>query len=116
MISAGRQGQSRAVFTEVEKRHYDIKHIEQTIIELHQLFMDMQMMVEQQGDTLQRVEVNAETTAVQLEEGNKHLNRAILLAKSTRTVRITSYAYTFLILFNYRKSFVVCLYVSVFVS
>lgn len=86
-MSAGRQNQSRAVLSEVEKRHDDIKHIEQTIVELHQLFMDMQMMVEQQGETLDHVQVNAEDTAVHIEEGNKQLRRAILLAKSTRTVK-----------------------------
>lgn len=85
-MSASRQGQSKAVLSEVQKRHSDIKQIEQTIVELHQLFMDMQMMIEQQGQTLDNVEVNAQDTAVHIEEGNKQLHKAILLAKSTRTV------------------------------
>lgn len=64
----------------------DIKHIEKTIIELHQLFMDMQMMVEQQGETINQVEQHADTTAVELQQGNTYLTKAIATAKSTRAV------------------------------
>ncbi|KAI8887611.1 t-SNARE [Backusella circina FSU 941] len=84
LMQAGRQAQAKSVLSEVQTRHSDIKHIEKTIVELHQLFMDMQMMVEQQGETLNNVEQNAETTAVNLNEGNKFLTRAISTAKSTR--------------------------------
>lgn len=86
-MSAGRQGQSKAVLSEVQNRHDDIKHIEKTIVELHQLFMDMQMMIEQQGEVLDNAQVNAEDTAVNLKEGNSQLSKAIALAKSTRAVR-----------------------------
>lgn len=48
--------------------------------------MDMQMMVEQQGEVLNTVEHQADDTAVQLKEGNTQLTRAIALAKSTRAV------------------------------
>lgn len=48
--------------------------------------MDMQMMVEQQGEVLNTVEQNADDTVVQLKEGNSQLTRAIALAKSTRAV------------------------------
>ncbi|KAL9540297.1 hypothetical protein MBANPS3_009765 [Mucor bainieri] len=84
LMSASRQGQSKAVLSEVQTRHDDIKHIEKTIVELHQLFMDMQMMVEQQGEVLNTVEQNADETVVNLNEGNSQLTRAIALAKSTR--------------------------------
>ncbi|KAI9483246.1 MAG: t-SNARE [Benjaminiella poitrasii] len=84
LMSMGRQGQSKAVLSEVQNRHDDIKHIEKTIIELHQLFMDMQMMVEQQGEVLTNVEQNAGETVDHLKQGNTSLTRAITLAKSTR--------------------------------
>jgi syntaxin 1B/2/3 len=85
-MTAGRQNQSKAVLSEVQTRHDDIKHIEKTIVELHQLFMDMQMMVEQQGEVLNNVEQNADETVVNLKQGNTSLTRAIALAKSTRAV------------------------------
>jgi syntaxin 1B/2/3 len=85
-MQANRSGQARAVLSEVQSRHDDIKKIEKTILELHQLFVDMQMMVEQQGETLQQIETHAENTLVDLEQGNKDIDKAIVSAKSTRAV------------------------------
>jgi syntaxin 1B/2/3 len=48
--------------------------------------MDMQMLVEQQGETIDQIEEHAETTAVQMEEGNKFVSRAIKSARATRHV------------------------------
>lgn len=50
--------------------------------------MDMSMMVEQQGETLNTVEANAEQTQTKVKEGNQFIAKAIQTAKSTRTVRI----------------------------
>jgi syntaxin 1B/2/3 len=85
-MQTNRSGQARAVLNEVQSRHDDIKKIEKTILDLHQLFMDMQMMVEQQGVVLDQVEVHAESTAHDLEQGNRDVARAIGSAKATRAV------------------------------
>ncbi|KAI9280805.1 t-SNARE [Sporodiniella umbellata] len=85
LMSAGRQGQAKAVLSEVQTRQDDIKHIEKTIIELHQLFMDMSMMVEQQGETLTTIENQAEQTQTLVQDGNTFISKAIQSAKATRT-------------------------------
>ncbi|KAI8978587.1 t-SNARE [Pilobolus umbonatus] len=84
LMSAGRQVQAKAVLDEVQTRHDDIKHIERTIVELHQLFMDMSMMIEQQGQVLNTVENNADQTAEQVKEGNSYIGKAIKSARATR--------------------------------
>lgn len=86
-MQSSRSGQAKAVLSEVQSRHDDIKKIEKTILELHQLFVDMQMMVEQQAETLTQIETHAENTVVDLETGNKDIDRAIVSARSTRTVK-----------------------------
>ncbi|KAF1800945.1 t-SNARE [Mucor lusitanicus] len=85
LMQATRRGHAKAVLSEVQNRHDDIKNIEKTIVELHQLFMDMSVLVERQQETVNAVEQNAETAAVQLKEGTNLVNRAILSAKATRT-------------------------------
>lgn len=85
-MQSSRSGQAKQVLSEVQSRHDDIKKIEKTILELHQLFVDMQMMVEQQAETLTQIEVHAEHTMVDLEQGVRDVDRAIVSAKSTRTV------------------------------
>ena len=81
-MQSSRSGQARAVLSEVQSRHDDIKKIEKTILELHQLFVDMQMMVEQQAEVLTQIEVHAETTVQDLERGTKDVDRAYCQCKS----------------------------------
>ncbi|KAI9030720.1 t-SNARE [Phycomyces nitens] len=84
LMQAGRRGQANAVLSEVQLRNDDIKGIEKTILELHQLFMDMAMMVEQQGEVLNQAEQHAENTTHDIETGNNHLVKAIKSARATR--------------------------------
>ncbi|KAI7862427.1 t-SNARE [Spinellus fusiger] len=84
LMQSSRSGQARAVINEVQSRHDDIKKIEKTIIELQQLFMDMQMLVENQGHVIDTIENNAESTANDMEQGVKHIDSAIKKAKATR--------------------------------
>lgn len=84
LMQNSRSGQAKAVLSEVQTRHDDIKRIQRTIMELAQLFEDMQMMVEEQGQTIDQIEQNAQDTTKDLEQGNKHVDKAIILARSTR--------------------------------
>ncbi|KAI8377801.1 t-SNARE [Radiomyces spectabilis] len=84
LMQSNRKGQAKAVLSEVQHRHDDIKKIEKTILELHQLFVDMQTLVEHQGETLDTIEKHAETVVEDLEKGVEHVDKAIQSAKSTR--------------------------------
>ncbi|KAH8554868.1 t-SNARE [Umbelopsis sp. PMI_123] len=84
LMQQQRSGQARAVLAEVQNRHDDMKKIEKTIIELQQLFMDMQLLVEQQGEHLNTIVENADTTVGELERGNKHVDSAIKKARAVR--------------------------------
>lgn len=83
-----RSGQARAVLSEVQNRHMDIKKIEKTILELHELFIQMNMLVEQQGEVLKEIDMHAQDTVIQLDEGNKQVDKAIVSARATRTVSV----------------------------
>ncbi|KAI9273065.1 t-SNARE [Phascolomyces articulosus] len=84
IIQAGRQSSSRAVLSEVQNRHTDIKRIERTLLELNNLFEDMRMLVERQGDVLVKIDDHAQQTAGDLKEGNSAIKRAADIARSTR--------------------------------
>ncbi|KAG2183720.1 hypothetical protein INT43_006731 [Umbelopsis isabellina] len=85
LMQQQRSGQARAVLSEVQNRHMDIKKIEKTILELHELFIQMNMLVEQQGEVLKEIDMHAQDTVIQLDEGNKQVDRAIVSARATRT-------------------------------
>ncbi|KAI9321521.1 t-SNARE [Dichotomocladium elegans] len=84
LMHACRTSQARAVLSEVQTRHDDIRRMERTILELHQLFQDMSLLVEQQGEMLNQAEQHVETTAANIKEGNTMLDRAIHYARATR--------------------------------
>ncbi|RUP46924.1 t-SNARE [Jimgerdemannia flammicorona] len=85
LMQANRSGQARAVLSEVQARHDDIKKIEKTILELHQLFMDMNTLVEQQGEVMKNIETVTEATVIQMEEGKKEVEKAVVSARATRS-------------------------------
>ncbi|KAI8069899.1 t-SNARE [Gongronella butleri] len=84
LVQQSRRGQARAVLSEVESRNNDIKKINKTIMELAQLFEDLQMLIENQGQVVNQVEEHAQTTADHVKQANTQLDRAIATAKSIR--------------------------------
>ncbi|KAG2221962.1 hypothetical protein INT45_010486 [Circinella minor] len=98
LMNTNRSGHANAVLNEVQSRHDDIKKIEKTILELHQLFMDMQMMIEQQGEVLTNVEQQVEQTVVDLEQGNKDVEKAIVSARATRAKKWCCFVIAIIIL------------------
>ena len=61
------------------------KHISQ---ELHQLFLDMQTMVEMQQETITNIEKISEHAVYDLEKGTQHVSVAVKTAKITRKVSV----------------------------
>ncbi|OBZ87821.1 Syntaxin-like protein psy1 [Choanephora cucurbitarum] len=97
LLRNNRSGQAKSVLSEVQTRHEDIKRIQATIIELAQLFEDMQMMIEEQGQVLDQVDNHAQETTQDLEHGNKQISRAIVLARSTRAKKWCCFFITIII-------------------
>ncbi|KAL1921594.1 uncharacterized protein VTP21DRAFT_11310 [Calcarisporiella thermophila] len=87
VLQSNRSGQARAVLAEVQSRHDEIKKIENTILELHSLFQDMSMLVEQQAEVINEVEQYAEEAAVNIEAGTKEVQVAVTSAQKARTKR-----------------------------
>ncbi|CAJ0580587.1 unnamed protein product, partial [Mesorhabditis spiculigera] len=52
--------QARQTLADIEARHNDIMKLETSIRELHDMFMDMAMLVESQGEMVDRIEYNVE--------------------------------------------------------
>jgi len=68
----------------IENRHRDILRLEQSIKELHQLFLDMAILVESQGEMIDQIEYNVMQSVQYTKEGVKNLQKANKLQKSAR--------------------------------
>lgn len=77
-----RLGESRAAYREVQERHQDLQRIEQTIGELAQLFNDMAILVEEQGEQVKAIEAATQNVQTDTEAAyvlSRYLWRAMWL-------------------------------------
>lgn len=70
------QKRLRAELDILASRNKDIRELERNIVDLHQMFIDMQLLVEQQGDLLNTIEYNVQDTKGRAETGMHELVRA----------------------------------------
>uniref|UniRef100_A0A4W2CI59 Syntaxin-3 n=1 Tax=Bos indicus x Bos taurus TaxID=30522 RepID=A0A4W2CI59_BOBOX len=68
---------SKQALSEIEGRHKDIVRLESSIKELHDMFMDIAMLVENQGEMLDNIELNVMHTVDHVEKAREETKRAI---------------------------------------
>ncbi|KAM9995537.1 hypothetical protein ACTFIY_001734 [Dictyostelium cf. discoideum] len=76
--------QAKNALDYIQDRHNDILKLEQSIAELHQLFLDMAILVETQGELLNQIEANVESTVLNTKEGVENLAEANRQHKKSR--------------------------------
>ncbi|KAG0298777.1 Plasma membrane t-SNARE, secretory vesicle fusion [Dissophora globulifera] len=84
VLQSNRYGDANRALREVQSRHDDIKKIEKTILELHQLFIDMETLVTEQAEVMNQIEEHTQQADIHLETGNKEVDVAIVNAKGAR--------------------------------
>jgi len=84
LMQSDRRGQSQSTLRNVQQRHDAIQQIERTMIELQQLFQDLDAIVVQQDVAVQDIEVKAEETYNHIEAGNVHLDKGVSSARAAR--------------------------------
>ena len=82
--TGNRQGQAQSALQAVEGRHQAIHKIEQQMIELAQLFQDMEAAVVQQEPAVEIIDQKAEDTQMNIGKGNEQLDQAVVKARSAR--------------------------------
>ncbi|XP_055535790.1 syntaxin-1A isoform X4 [Wyeomyia smithii] len=65
--------QAKQTLADIEARHADIIKLENSIRELHDMFMDMAMLVESQGELVDRVEYHVEQSRDYVAQGHQEL-------------------------------------------
>ncbi|XP_059311300.1 syntaxin-112-like [Lycium ferocissimum] len=66
---------------ENQERHEAVKEIRKSLIELHQVFLDMAVMVETQGEQMNNIEQNVVNAGGYVNDGMKELDRANQMKK-----------------------------------
>lgn len=80
--------QAKQTLADIEARHADIIKLENSIRELHDMFMDMAMLVESQGDLVDRVEYHVEQSGNYVAQGQQELVQANKYMSKARKKKI----------------------------
>lgn len=84
LMQSDRQGRSRAALNAVQDRHKALVKIEQQMMELSQLFQDMDTLVIQQEAAVVQIEQKGEEVVDNLDKGNQEIGVAVNTARKTR--------------------------------
>lgn len=80
--------QAKQSLMDIEARHNDIMKLEQSIKELHDMFMDMAMLVESQGEMIDRIEHNVEKAVDYVETAAADTKKAMKYQSAARKKKI----------------------------
>lgn len=72
------------VYVNCQDKYLDVLRLEQSVAELHQMFLDLALLVEQQGEMLDQIEFQVRTAANYVEQGNQEVSKALKSQKSAR--------------------------------
>ncbi|XP_041427148.1 syntaxin-3 isoform X2 [Xenopus laevis] len=75
---------SRQALSEIESRHRDIVQLESSLKELHDMFMDIAMLVENQGESLDNIELNVMNSVEHVEKAREETTKAVKYQNKAR--------------------------------
>ncbi|XP_076364671.1 syntaxin-1A-like isoform X7 [Tachypleus tridentatus] len=82
---------AKQTLEDIEARHADIIKLERSIKELHDMFMDMAMLVESQGEMIDRIEYNVQQSVDYIDAAKRDTKKAVKYqSKSRRILKWTS--------------------------
>ncbi|KAK4484849.1 hypothetical protein RD792_007449 [Penstemon davidsonii] len=83
MKEAG-HGQVLNTLEEIQERHDAVREIEKKLLDLHQIYLDMAVLVEAQGDTLDNIESQVTNAVDHVQSGTTALQNAKKLQRKSR--------------------------------
>ncbi|KAL9247071.1 hypothetical protein vseg_020541 [Gypsophila vaccaria] len=78
------RGQVMDTLAEIQERHDAVRDVERKLLELQQIFLDMAVLVDAQGDVLDNIESQVQNAVDHVTTGNTALQRAKSLQKNSR--------------------------------
>lgn len=78
------RGQIMDTLAEIQERHDAVRDLERKLLELQQIFLDMAVLVDAQGDMLDNIESQVSSAVDHVQSGNTALQKAKKLQKNSR--------------------------------
>jgi len=84
MLQGGVNQSIKETYTKVAGKYQDVITLEQSVAELHQMFLDFALLTMQQGELIDQIEFNVKGAADYVEEANVDVHQAIEYSKKSR--------------------------------
>ncbi|EOO01311.1 putative snare protein [Phaeoacremonium minimum UCRPA7] len=97
-MQSSRTGQTRAILNTVQDRYNTLQQIEQQMIELAQLFQDIDALILQQDFPVTQIEQKGEEAVQNLSKGNDEIAAAVTTARKTRRKKWICFGIVFTII------------------
>ncbi|KAK3029816.1 hypothetical protein RJ639_038004 [Escallonia herrerae] len=78
------RGQIMDTLAEIQERHDAVREVERKLLELQQIFLDMAVLVDAQGDMLDNIETHVSNAVDHVQSGNNALQKAKTLQRNSR--------------------------------
>lgn len=98
LLNSNRYGEARGALREVQSRHEDIKKIEKTLVELAQLFQEIDILITEQGEQIDVIDQHATAVETDMQAGLQATNKAVDSARKARKKRIICFVIIIIIL------------------
>lgn len=106
ILQGGVNESIKQTYTKVAGKYQDILALEQSVAELHQMFLDFALLTEQQGELIDQIEFNVKSAADYVEDANVDVHHAIESSKSIRKkqcmIIVIVIVVTIILLFSFR--------------
>jgi len=79
---------AKQTLADIEARHKDIMKLESSIKELHDMFMDMAMLVESQGEMVDNIERNMDSAVDYVAQAKEETKAAVVYQKKARRKKV----------------------------
>merc|ERR1712223_440545 len=83
---------------QLEEREKEMSQLESDIIDVNTIFKDLSMMVHEQGDVVDSIENNVESTYIQIQDGNQQLKKAAEYKRKTNKLKFFCLSFVIVIL------------------
>lgn len=84
ILAGGVNESIKKTYTDVAGKYQDVITLEQSVAELHQMFLDFALLTMQQGELIDQIEFNVKGAADYIEEANIDVHQAIEYQKKSR--------------------------------
>lgn len=87
MFSMSNKALAHTQLTEMKERHHEIVAIEKSIQEIHQMFLDMSLIVDQQGELIDRVGEHVENTLEYTQKAADNMEAAVRSKRRSQRIK-----------------------------